>query len=374
MTKKPFVILLVVLVVVLSGIILDLVLLKQISPYGAQQNLLFVFSKSSPTMPIFIKEPLLPKKLTLRQIFDNNFDKISQLPREKVITIIATGDIIPARSVNFQATQRKDFTWPYLKTAEILKQADITFINLETPLIDVCPATQEGMVFCGNSKNIEGLVYAGVDIVSLANNHSSNYGKDALDSTIELLDDNGILVTGISGPKILEIKGMRFAFLGYNDIEKPQKEVSNVEEEKIKSEITAAKKESDFVIVTFHWGTEYLAQPDDRQKYLGHFAIDAGANLVIGNHPHWIQPVEIYKGKLITYAHGNFIFDQEWSLETKQGVVGKYVFYENELIDVEYIPILLENYGQPHFLTGTEKDKVLENMKVQSEILATDNN
>lgn len=374
MTKKPFVILLVVLVVVLSGIILDLVLLKQISPYGAQQNLLFVFSKSSPTMPIFIKEPLLPKKLTLREIFDNNFDKISQLPREKFITIIATGDIIPARSVNFQATQRKDFTWPYLKTAEILKQADITFINLETPLIDDCPATQEGMVFCGNSKNIEGLVYAGVDIVSLANNHSSNYGKDALDSTIELLDDNGILVTGISGPKILEIKGMRFAFLGYNDIEKPQKEVSNVEEEKIKSEITAAKKESDFVIVTFHWGTEYLAQPDDRQKYLGHFAIDAGANLVIGNHPHWIQPVEIYKGKLITYAHGNFIFDQEWSLETKQGVVGKYVFYENELIDVEYIPILLENYGQPHFLTGTEKDKVLENMKVQSEILATDNN
>jgi poly-gamma-glutamate synthesis protein (capsule biosynthesis protein) len=98
-------------------------------------------------------------------------------------------------------------------------------------------------------------------------------------------------------------------------------------------------------------------------------AIDAGADLVIGNHPHWIQPVELYNGKLITYAHGNFVFDQEWSLETKQGVVGRYTFYDTQLVDVEFLPVLIENYGQPHFLMGAEKQFILDHMYSESQIL-----
>ena len=107
---------------------------------------------------------------------------------------------------------------------------------------------------------------------------------------------------------------------------------------------------------------------------LGHFTIDSGADLVIGNHPHWIQPIEIYKGKLITYAHGNFVFDQEWSLKTKQGVVGKYTFYDNQLVDVEFLPIQIENYGQPFFLAGQAKKSILESMKIQSKIFSSSSN
>ncbi len=88
--------------------------------------------------------------------------------------------------------------------------------------------------------------------------------------------------------------------------------------------------------------------------------------MIIGNHPHWIQPVEIYMGKLITYAHGNFIMDQEWSLKTKQGIVGKYTFYKEKLVDVNFLPILIENYGQPKFLEENEKEKILEEMKRES--------
>lgn len=307
-----------------------------------------------------------PNLPSIDNIFDSNHRWIATLSAQRVRTIIATGDIIPARSVNYQAVQRRDFKWPYLKTASITRTADITFANLESPLADKCPITQQGMIFCGDARNIEGLIFAGVDIASLANNHAGNYSTKGVEQTINLLNQNNILVTGVNGLVIKEIKGIKFAFLGYNDIGKNQPGISNVDEEVIKQEIAEAKKHADIIIVTLHWGTEYKDQPDERQKYLGHLAIDAGADLIVGNHPHWIQPVEIYKGKLITYAHGNFIFDQMWSQKTREGVVGKYTFYDKQLVDIEFLPVQIENYGQPFFLEGTKKDSILTQMKKNS--------
>lgn len=349
-----------IFVIIAALMIVPFFLLFQKKSLPLIKSNLFVNTNS----PAFVPE--LPN---LDQIFADNHDRIKNLPQDKLRTVIATGDIIPARSVNFQTTVRKDFTWPYFKTSEVLKNADITFVNLETPLIDRCPVTQEGMIFCGDTRNAEGLVYAGVDVVNLANNHAGNDGTGGIEATIKTLSDNNISTTGVDGFIIKDTRGIKFAFLGYNDISKPQPGISNMDEEKMKKEITAAKKLADIIVVTIHWGTEYKNQPDVQQKYLGHLAIDDGADLVIGNHPHWVQPVEIYKGKLITYAHGNFIFDQEWSLKTKLGVVGKYTFLDSQLIDVEFLPIKIEDYGQPHFLTGKEKEDVLNNMKLQSEIL-----
>lgn len=303
---------------------------------------------------------------SIDQIFSEDHILTAKLPNDRKRILIATGDIIPARVVNIQATKFNNFKWPYEKTADVLRSADITFVNLETPLVKDCPLVNDGFKFCGNDKNIEGLIFAGVDIASLANNHAGNYGLDAINYTATLLNNNGILATGLSGAVYRDVRGLKFAFLGYNDIGYKQEGISWADEAKISSDITEAKKNADLVIVTFHWGVEYRDQPDNRQRYLGHFTIDAGADLVIGNHPHWVQPVELYKGKLITYAHGNFVFDQEWSLKTKQGVIGKYTFYDNKLVDVEFLPVLIENYGQPHFLTGDAKKDILESMKVQS--------
>ena len=305
----------------------------------------------------------------LDKIFSDDHDWTATLSAQKKIVMIATGDVIPARSVNWKVINYGDFTWPYLNTAETLKKADITLINLETPLIDNCPVTLEGMVFCSDSRNIEGLIYAGVDVANLANNHAGNYGENSVVSTKKLLHERRILTTGLTDAEIMTVNGIRFAFLGYNDISKPQPGISNVYEEKIYSDITNAKEKSDVIIVSFHWGEEYRSQPDSRQKYLAHLAIDAGADLIIGNHPHWIQPIEIYKDKLITYAHGNFVFDQEWSLKTKQGVIGMYTFYNNHLVDVEYLPLQIEDFGQPYFLTGEAKQNILSSMKIQSEDL-----
>lgn len=317
--------------------------------------------------------PSLAPELTIEKIFSPN--KATPIGNN-LITLIVTGDVIPARSTNFQTAQRNNYLWPWEKTADVLKSADITFINLETPLMQNCQLINEGMSFCGSSKHIDGLLSGGVDVASLGNNHAANYGKPGLDETKKLLEDNGILVTGLNGPVfkdappfvIKEVKGIKFAFLGYTDISKTPL-VSSAEENKIAAEVAEAKKHADIVIVQYHWGTEYITPPEDRQKQLGRLTIDSGADLVIGNHPHWIKPIEFYKGKLITYGHGNFIFDQEWSQKTKEGIVGKYTFDGKNLIDVEYLPVEIINYGQPYFLEGDRKHQILDELYLESKKL-----
>lgn len=311
-----------------------------------------------------------PSKYTPSDLtFDTIFDQIeTDVPKAERITIIATGDIIPARAVNFNVVQNKNPFWPYEKVQKTLKNidADIIFVNLETPLIENCQPTVEGMIFCGDTINVEGLTYIGTDIASLANNHIGDYAVKGIKDTIELLHKNGIAITGTDSPTYKTVNNTRFAFLGYNDIDHEQESVSWAEKDTIKREIQEAKKYADVVIVTFHFGAEYRNQPDNRQKELAHFTIDQGADLIIGNHPHWIQPIEIYKGKLITYAHGNFVFDQMWSEKTKEGVVGVYTFYGSSLIDVTYHPIKIEGYGQPYFVEGQEKQRILAEMMKES--------
>jgi poly-gamma-glutamate synthesis protein (capsule biosynthesis protein) len=185
------------------------------------------------------------------------------------------------------------------------------------------------------------------------------------------LEKAGIKTTGANnGPAIVEVRGIKFGFLGYNDIEKTPV-VTSAETDRMTQEIGDLRKKVDVVVVQFHWGSEYMTEVEERQKELGHLAVDLGADLVIGNHPHWIKPVEKYKtsfpaeagkGKFITYAHGNFVFDQEWSQKTKEGVVGRYVFIGKNLVDVEFLPVEIKDYGQPYFLEGERKQKILDEM------------
>ncbi len=279
-------------------------------------------------------------------------------------SIIVTGDVIPARSVNSVMERKKDFLYPWGKTADFLRFSDVLFINLETPLLPVCSITDEGMKFCGSARVIEGLKYSGIKVANLANNHAGNYGEVGLQKTRELLEKNGIQIVGMEKPALIQIRDKKFGFLGYNDIEKQEGiGMSLASESNIASDVSKLKKETDFIIVTFHWGIEYTGSPSGRQRELAHVAIDSGADLVVGNHPHWVQGVEIYKNKFITYAHGNFIFDQMWSQETREGVVGKYIFDKFGLKDVSFYPVIIENYSQPRFAKVNEAEKILKRMK-----------
>ncbi len=274
-------------------------------------------------------------------------------------TLLVTGDVLTARSVNTIATRQQDFTWPFAKTADQLRAADITFINLETPLIENCPLTDSGMIFCGDLRHVEGLTFAGIDVVNLANNHMGNHGLGGVNQTVAALNQAGLKVTGIDGPTYVKHGTTTFAFLGFNEVDR-QVGVAAADDDHIVVQLAEARQRADVVVIQFHWGAEYRREPTTNQVRLAHLAIDNGADLVVGNHPHWWQPSEIYKGKTISYSMGNFIFDQMWSEETREGLVGLYTFEGNNLIKTQMLPIKIDNYGQPRWLEGEEKERVLK--------------
>lgn len=291
----------------------------------------------------------------------NQTELVSPVEELQSWTLIATGDIIPARSVNYKTITYKDFTWAWKNIAPILQTGDITVINLESPLLSNCPITNEGFLFCGDSRHIEGLIYAGVDVATVANNHIGDYYREGIQETVQLLRSRGINVAGINeDPPIRVVNNIRVGFLAYNDIGAKEEGVSWADMNVMEKEIQELRNKVDVVVVSMSWGEEYTATPSARQRELAHFIIDSGADLILGNHPHWIQPPELYSGKYIMYAHGNTIFDQMWSEETKTGVIGKYTFSGIHLINVEFIPTYIEDYGQPKILTGAAKEKVLQ--------------
>lgn len=317
--------------------------------------------------PTYLSPSEAPE-ITLDAIFNGrNLDEL-QLDPKRVRTIMATGDIIPGRRVDAAIRERNnDYLYPIQATKDILRNADLTVINLESPLIEACPDSYPRFTFCGQAGFVDALVEAEIDVATLENNHIGDYGRAGIEETIRRLEDAGIAWASRSTPAIKEIRGLTFGFLAYNSVIEP------LDRDLMEREIRALRPRVDVLIVAAHWGAEYVALPEPAPSTLqdpleiAHQIIDAGADLIIGNHPHWLQAVEIYNGKLITYAHGNFIFDQMFSYETRLSVIGRYTFYDEKLIGVEFIPTIVENYAQPVPLKGDEAQNVLDDMRDASE-------
>lgn len=348
-----------------------LLMLKKNKPRVVESTILL----TSTLTPTPTPAPKILTELNLEQMFSYKNPEEFQASDSSKIYLIATGDVIPARSANNKSFTKNDYTYPFLKTANFLKKGDITFSNLEAPLLKNCLPTTEGMIFCGSDKNIEGLKFAGIDIVNVANNHFGNYGKDGIEKTTELLKQNNINVVGTetNSDVIVVVKGKKFGFLGYNQIGSKEEGLSWIEEKKIQDQIKKLKNKVDYLIVQFHWGVEYVSDPNESQIKIARLAIDSGADLIIGNHPHWVQGVEMYKNKFIVYALGNFVFDQMWSQETKEGVVGLFTFNSVGLEDVSFYPVFIEDYSQPSFLDEKNSAKVLQRMKSSSDKIIKDN-
>jgi poly-gamma-glutamate synthesis protein (capsule biosynthesis protein) len=160
---------------------------------------------------------------------------------------------------------------------------------------------------------------------------------------------------GLREPVFLEVKGVKIAFLAYNAVLPKSDLVSWAYPDVVESEIKRFKEQADLLIVYFHWGKEYAPKPAAGggcpydPKKLARMSIDAGADLVLGTHPHVVWENEWYKQKLIVYSLGNFVFDQDWSKKTQKGMVGSFVFDKEGLISWEFLPIEIVNY-QPRFL------------------------
>lgn len=257
------------------------------------------------------------------------------------VRLLAVGDVMLGRSVNTKMVSKADWKYPFLETAEFLKTADITFGNLESPFGFTCPISNEGFVFCADRRSVEGLVYAGFDVMSLANNHIYNQGSAGVQLTKEVLSTNSI--TGITHGdfEVFESNGIKVGIIAFDAT------TQSIDIEQLKDTVVAANNQADIVIVSFHWGAEYVTDPSTQQQLLGRAAVDAGAKLVIGHHPHWVQTVEEYRVGLIVYSLGNFVFDQMWSAETRIGHIGEFVLTKDRVDSHLLHTVKIYDYAQP---------------------------
>lgn len=291
------------------------------------------------------------------------------LESSQLRTIVATGDIMPSRKVD-DWIRNYGAHHPFAHVEGLLQQADLTIGNLEAPLIERCPRIKSGFTFCGLPAFAAAMAKAGIDLVALENNHIDNFGYSGIEETKEHLDRAGVAYATAERMAVRDVRGLKVGVLAFCGVGRC------FDSRKISQHIWQSRPLVDLLIVAFHWGKEYVGLPEpcpdtapDDPRWIARWAIDHGADLIIGNHPHWVQGVEFYNGKLVTYSHGNFVFDQFWSIETRQGVVGKYTFYDTTLIKAEFLPIFIDDQARPHLLDEWEGAPIIRRLEGSSIIL-----
>jgi poly-gamma-glutamate synthesis protein (capsule biosynthesis protein) len=242
------------------------------------------------------------------------------------IKLLFVGDVMMTRYVEKKIKKlNKEYIYPFEKILNYLKTFDYVIANLEGPISDKGVKIGSKYSFRMKPNVAEALSKANINVVNLANNHIFDYGKVAFEDTLKNLEKNNIKYFGNSyEPLIIEKEGVKIGFLGFSDFLK-HLEVKEgkigiaIVNSNLSEIIKKAKEKVDILIVSFHWGEEYQKLANERQRKLAKIAIDAGAYLVIGHHPHVMQDIEKYKEKFIFYSLGNFIFDQNFSQETMIG-------------------------------------------------------
>jgi len=305
-------------------------------------------------------------------------ETIVKEPIKKTIYISFAGDFtlgtdtkfaydgsLPAAFIN----SGKSYSHFMKNVSIIFSQDDYTLVNLETTFTDSnVKAPKDGDIFYnfkGPKDYVNILIKGSIDGVTIANNHIYDYGKQGIQDTVNTLKKNNIDICG-EGYKILkEIQGVKFGFLGYTGWE-----YSNVLKTKIVNDINELKnKGAEVVIPYFHWGIERSYEPYDVQQNLARFAIDNGADAVIGSHPHVIQSMENYKGKLIAYSMGNFCFGGNSNPSDKRTFILQFKanMEDDKLVNFEYkvLPAMVSSRNDkndyiPTLATGENKTKILK--------------
>ena len=256
------------------------------------------------------------------------------------------GDLGLGRFITTTARQKNDFSWSFSRVSSILQQNDFNLANLESPIIDNCPEGKTGtFTFCGDSRFLPQLKQNKF-ILNLANNHMFNYGENGFSQTKKFLSNQniGYVYSHNSDSEFYqrEFNGIKFGFLGFDLISNPK-----YDHQKILNLINTYNSQVDWLIVSIHWGNEYLPQAENWRIKLAHQMIDNGADIIHGHHPHVLQPSEIYQTKPIFYSLGNFIFDQNWSTETSTSQIVNLQLTKNEIIDQQTIPLKIKYNSRP---------------------------
>ena len=299
-------------------------------------------------------------------------------PVEEVkITVSMVGDCTIGtdeqfdKSSNFDAFYivKKDPGYFFQGVRDVFAADDLTVINMEGTLTESDTRQDKTYAFKGDPKYTEILTAGNVDAANLANNHSKDYGEQSYTDTIQYLESAGIATFGYDRTSVLDIKGIKVGLVGIyvlaDGMERQQQLIDNIQSVK--------NQGAQVVIVSFHWGTEKATYPDDIQKTLAHIAVDNGADLVVGHHPHVLQGIEEYNGKNIVYSLGNFCFGGNRNPLDKDTMIFQQTFtFENgELVQdnvKNIIPCSLSsvkeyNDYQPTILEGSESERVLQKIQ-----------
>lgn len=296
------------------------------------------------------------------------------LPHEPSVVLAAAGDVVFDRGVR-TAISAHGADWPLSAVTSTFAGADIGFVNLETALTTGGERFPGKGIWFRSDPTFAGRLHdAGINVVSLANNHALDYGREAFAATLDVLYAAGVAVSGggrdaqeARRPAVVRQNGITVAFLSYSELApiywsyttrqtfmagpaSPGIPGWNVD--RILSDIRRIKSMCHHVIVSFHWGDEYARSPHERQVKLGRAAIDAGASVVLGHHPHVLQPMEVYRSGVIFYSLGNFVFDQK-RLHTRDSLIVKLSLKADELDAVQLIPVFIEDC-RPQPLRGLE--------------------
>ena len=303
------------------------------------------------------------------------------------MVINAVGDIMLSGSRN-SFFARSGYDYPFAVTADILHNADVSVGNLENP-VSYGGKEFKGkrFRFRGDPAMVSALQKAGFSLLTLANNHILDYGSSALQETIAQLDRCGISHVGAGKTvaearqvKILNIKGKRVAFLAYS-LTQPDEFYATATRpgtapgfaSYVTADIASARSMADYVIVSFHWGGEGESSARPYQISAAHKAIDAGADVVLGHHPHVLQGVERYRRGVILYSLGNFAF-ASMSRISATSMIAR-ITLDDEKTDLEIIPINVLNSQvrfQPKPMYGKQGERVIEKLNRLSSALGSE--
>ncbi len=299
------------------------------------------------------------------KVYINNFPLILKEKVEKPVTILAFGDMMLDRNVRV-SIKNNTAEYPFLNIKDFLSGHDIVVANLEgvfTNFQSVTAGVINGpLSFTFDPKIIATLKQFNFNIFSVANNHSLNFGRVELDKSNKLLEKEGISWFGDPSNKNLNsfttiIRGQKITFIGYHEFAYQGFDL-------VLNEITLAKENKSFVIVYPHWGEEYRKSMTQGQIKMAHQFIDAGADLILGSHPHVIEPIEIYNGKAIFYSLGNFVFDQYNSGPTTEGLSIAINITKNE-VKYSIYPFDIKN-AQVSLMSKINSETVLNNLSIKS--------
>ena len=293
------------------------------------------------------------------------------------ITVSMVGDCTLGTDVNFdQSTSfdafyqmKNDPGYFFQNVKDIFTADDLTVANMEGTLTTSNDRQQKTFAFKGDPSYTEILTQGGVEATNLANNHSHDYGDQSYEDTIQYLEAAGITTFGYDRTAVMDVKGIKVGLIGIYELKdglgRQQQVIDTIQEVKDQG--------AQVIIVSFHWGTEKSNIPDDIQKTLAHLAIDQGADLVVGHHPHVLQGIEKYQGKNIVYSLGNFCFGGNKNPSDKDTMIFQQTFTveTGELVEddvTNIIPCSLSsesgyNNYQPMVLEGSEKERVLQKIE-----------